>query len=277
MLKRDEWLPLARKLDWEFSYVTEREVFPEDVSGTPWLPAREWRDWDEPYRITFRDYVTQQSDKDDAVYAVRDAMGKLDDYRRLAAPWVNGLKLHAATLPLAEFAAVIGNLRARALRPRRRVARDLHVRRARRGAPHAHPAATHARAVALGPAVRLDAQVLSLEQLGRDCRAAPGRRAARDQQSDRVRDRDQLRVRDRLHQPAVRRAVVAGARGRRRGVREDGQQHPERRGAPRADRQPGAAQGARARPSSTRSTCSTSGSGAAGCCSRSSPASAWTT
>jgi toluene monooxygenase system protein A len=111
MLKREEWLPLARKLDWDFSYVSEREAFPESVSGTPWLPAHEWREWDEPYHITFSDYVSQQSDKDDAVYAVRDAMGKLEDYRRLAAPWVNGLKLHAATLPLAEFAAVIGCLR----------------------------------------------------------------------------------------------------------------------------------------------------------------------
>ena len=53
---------------------------------------------------------------------------------------------------------------------------------------------------------------------------------------DRVRDRDQLRVRDRVHQPAVRRAVGARARRRRPDVREDGGQHPERRGAPRPDR-----------------------------------------
>src|SRR4029079_17648479 len=105
MLKREEWLPLARKLDWDFSYISEREAFPESVSGTPWLSAQEWREWDEPYHITFSDYVSQQSDKDDAVYAVRDAMGKLEDYRRLAEPWVNGLKLHPATPPPAAVAA----------------------------------------------------------------------------------------------------------------------------------------------------------------------------
>src|SRR5262249_19182083 len=43
--------------------------------------------------------------------AVREALGKLEDVQRLATPWVNALKLHAATLPLAEFAAVVGNLR----------------------------------------------------------------------------------------------------------------------------------------------------------------------
>ncbi len=37
MLKRDQWLPLARKLDWEFSYVEERDVFPEIQSGTTFL------------------------------------------------------------------------------------------------------------------------------------------------------------------------------------------------------------------------------------------------
>lgn len=111
MLKREEWLPLARKLDWEFSYVRPEEVFPEAVSGTPWLPHREWRQWDEPFRVAFRDYVVNQSEKDESIYAVRDAVGSVEDYQQLSPAWINGLKLHAATLPLAEFAAVIGNLR----------------------------------------------------------------------------------------------------------------------------------------------------------------------
>ena len=29
-MKREDWLDLARKLDWEFSYVDEQEVFPRD-------------------------------------------------------------------------------------------------------------------------------------------------------------------------------------------------------------------------------------------------------
>ena len=112
MLARDEWLGLARKLDWEYSYVSEAEVFPEVTSGRPWLPHAAWQHWDEPYRTSYREYVTTQHEKDASVTAVREAVGRLEDFQRLALPWINGLKFHAAALPLAEFAAVVGNLRA---------------------------------------------------------------------------------------------------------------------------------------------------------------------
>jgi toluene monooxygenase system protein A len=112
MLDRDDWLDSARKLDWEFSYVDARDVFPPAMSGQPWLPHAEWQSWDEPYRTTYTEYVTTQHAKESAVYAVRDAIGRVDDFAELDPCWLNALKLHAATLPLAEFAAVVGNLRA---------------------------------------------------------------------------------------------------------------------------------------------------------------------
>ncbi len=112
MLPREEWLDLARKLDWDYSYAREEDIFPEVASGRPWLPHSAWKGWDEPYRTAYADYVKLQREKDASVYAVRDAVGRIDDYRKLEAPWVNGLKFHAAALPLAEFSAVVGNLRA---------------------------------------------------------------------------------------------------------------------------------------------------------------------
>ncbi len=110
-MDRDEWLHLARKLDWDFSYVSEDDVFPEVPSGRPRLPHSAWRDWDEPYKTTFAEYVANQHEKNAAVEAVRAALGSAEDARKLPPGWLNALKLHAATLPLAEFAAVIGNLR----------------------------------------------------------------------------------------------------------------------------------------------------------------------
>jgi toluene monooxygenase system protein A len=110
-LSRGAWRELARQLDWEFSYVREEDVYPAEVAGRPVLPAEAWAAWDEPYKTFFAEYVGKQHEKDASVYAVRDAVGRADDYARLAPAWMNGLKLHAATLPLAEFAAVIGNLR----------------------------------------------------------------------------------------------------------------------------------------------------------------------
>jgi toluene monooxygenase system protein A len=110
--RRDDWLELARKLDWTFSYVDERDAFPEVAAGRPWLPQAAWRGWSEPFRTTYAEYVTTQSSKEAAVDAVRAAVGKIDDFQRQDPRWLSALKLHAATLPLAEFAAVVGNLRA---------------------------------------------------------------------------------------------------------------------------------------------------------------------
>ena len=112
MLKRDDWLDLARKLDWEFSYVDEHEVYPASIAGHPWLAHEAWANWDEPYRTTYAEYVTNQTAKDAAVLAVHDAVGHIEDFGKLDRRWLSALKLHAATLPLAEFAAVVGNLRA---------------------------------------------------------------------------------------------------------------------------------------------------------------------
>jgi toluene monooxygenase system protein A len=112
VLPRDEWLDLARKLDWTFKYVGEREVFPEVMSGSPWLPHEAWADWDEPYRTSFAEYADGQDEKETSVRAVREAIGRLEDWQRLDPAWLGAVKLHAATLPVAEFGAVIGNLRA---------------------------------------------------------------------------------------------------------------------------------------------------------------------
>jgi toluene monooxygenase system protein A len=110
-LARQDWEDLARDLDWSWTHVTEDEVFPPEIAGAG--PATQaWADWNEPYRTTYREYVHQQHAKEVSVEAVREAVGRAADFKRLDPGWLNGLKLHAATLPLAEFAAVIGNLRA---------------------------------------------------------------------------------------------------------------------------------------------------------------------
>ena len=112
MLKRDEWLDLSRKLDWSFTYVKEPDVYPELVSGGPWLEHDAWAAWDEPFRTTYAEYVTQQSAKEASVQAVHESNGRLEDVKLLPREWLSVVKLHAATLALAEFAAVVGNLRA---------------------------------------------------------------------------------------------------------------------------------------------------------------------
>jgi toluene monooxygenase system protein A len=111
-LRREEWLDLARKVDWTYRYVTEEEIFPEAVSGSPWLTHEEaWADWSEVYRTTFSEYVRNQSAKDHSVLAVRDALTKSRANDRLDRTWLQLVKFHQGAFALAEYAAVAAELR----------------------------------------------------------------------------------------------------------------------------------------------------------------------
>lgn len=112
MPELQDWQDLARKLDWEFSYVDEHQVYPEAMSGTPWLEHKHWQDWEEPFRTTYGQHVCLQHEKELSVLAVRDAVGHVRNFEELPKSWLSSLKFYAAALPLAEFAAVVGNLRA---------------------------------------------------------------------------------------------------------------------------------------------------------------------
>src|SRR4051794_11974865 len=111
-LRRDEWLDLARKLGWGYSYFYEHAGFPHLGAGPPWVPHSAWQGFREPYRTAYSEYVATQHTKETVVHAVRAAVGRIDDFQRLDPQWLAAVKLHMATLPLAEFAAVVGNLRA---------------------------------------------------------------------------------------------------------------------------------------------------------------------
>ena len=130
-LNRDDWIDLARKLDWDYSYVREEDVFPEILSGRPWLPHAEWQHWDEPYRTSYAEYVDTQADKDAIVQGVREAVGRVEDFAKLDRSWLNGLKLHAATMAFTEFAGRDGRHPRRPFRARQRLAHDGTIRRAR--------------------------------------------------------------------------------------------------------------------------------------------------
>jgi toluene monooxygenase system protein A len=111
-MDRESWLALAQNLDWTPSYVSEAELFPPAISGEPWLAHEDWADWAEPFRTTFAEYVRTQSQKEEGLAALRDALGGPTHVAALDPGWSAGVKLHSAILALAEFAAVVGNLRA---------------------------------------------------------------------------------------------------------------------------------------------------------------------
>ena len=62
-LERSQWYDLCRDMNWNFTYVTEEEVFPEVLSQSHDIPAVAWWNWDEPYKISYREYVHNQAAK----------------------------------------------------------------------------------------------------------------------------------------------------------------------------------------------------------------------
>jgi YHS domain-containing protein len=111
VLRRDDWLDLARKVDWIPRYVDERELFPEEISGRPWLTHDTWRNWNEAYRTTYREYVANQRAKDAAVLGVRAALSKPHLFDDLDPGWVELVKFHNGAVALAEYAGAVAELR----------------------------------------------------------------------------------------------------------------------------------------------------------------------
>jgi toluene monooxygenase system protein A len=111
VLRRDDWLDLARKVDWTYSYVDERSVFPADLGGTPWLAHEAWEGWNEVYRTTYREYVRNQRAKDEAVFGVRAALSRSGIADDLEPGWLQLVKFHNGALALAEYAGAVAELR----------------------------------------------------------------------------------------------------------------------------------------------------------------------
>ncbi|MGQ0617552.1 MAG: toluene monooxygenase [Acidimicrobiia bacterium] len=110
-LRRDDWLDVARKVDWNFKYAEEHDVYPDVMSGTPFLPHEAWKDWTEVYRNSYAEYVANQLQKDEAILAVRDTLGKAKHNAKLAPGWVQLAKFHNGVVALGEYAAMTGELR----------------------------------------------------------------------------------------------------------------------------------------------------------------------
>ena len=105
-LNRDDWYDIYRDTDWTLSYVEQDAAFPKEWSGTGDIPKSEWNTWDEPFRVSFRDYVRTQREKDSGVYAVRTALGRSNVFKNLDEGWKASAHLHMGTTCFVEQSAV---------------------------------------------------------------------------------------------------------------------------------------------------------------------------
>jgi toluene monooxygenase system protein A len=110
-LERHDYYDLTRDMNWRFRYVDEDEVFPEELSRSFGLKGDTWWGWDEPYKLTFREYVRNQSEKDVGAYSVKATVERSDTFSRLDPGWKSAIKAHYGAIPIPEYLAGIGEAR----------------------------------------------------------------------------------------------------------------------------------------------------------------------
>ncbi|RLA24506.1 MAG: toluene monooxygenase [Gammaproteobacteria bacterium] len=104
-LKREEWYDLTRATNWTPKYVTEEELFPEEMSGSRGIPAEVWETYDEPYKVVYSEYVETQREKDAGAYSVKAALERSQYVENADPGWVSTMVAHYGAIPLAEYAA----------------------------------------------------------------------------------------------------------------------------------------------------------------------------
>ena len=94
LLDRSEWYDIARTTNWTPKYVTEDALFPEEQSGSLGLPLEQWETYDEPYKISYREYVQTQREKDAGVYSVNAVLARANFLDQAEPGWTTILKQH---------------------------------------------------------------------------------------------------------------------------------------------------------------------------------------
>lgn len=105
LLKREDWYDLTRTTNWTPKYVTEDELFPEEMSGARGIPMEGWEKYDEPYKITYPEYVSIQREKDSGAYSIKAALERDGFVDRADPGWVSTMQLHFGAIALEEYAA----------------------------------------------------------------------------------------------------------------------------------------------------------------------------
>lgn len=110
---RDDYYDLANRLEWTPKYVSEEELFPVDMHGLPYLPIDVWAEtFDAPYKVTYREYVKNQREKDNKVLSVRDAGIRAELAKKLDPTYHQGaFCFHITAIPIPEYTAAVAEIR----------------------------------------------------------------------------------------------------------------------------------------------------------------------
>jgi hypothetical protein len=106
LLSRDDWYEISHDLDWTLSYVEDSDAFPAEWRGSGGVPKTAWQAWEEPFRVSYRDYVGVQREKEAGVAGVRDALKRAHIYERLDPAVAAISHFHMGALCMVEQMAV---------------------------------------------------------------------------------------------------------------------------------------------------------------------------
>ncbi|WP_156296907.1 isoprene monooxygenase oxygenase subunit alpha [Mycobacterium paragordonae] len=106
LLNRDDWYDTSRDLQWDCTYVDQKVAFPEQWTGAANIPEEAWRKWDEPFRVSYRDYVRIQREKESGVKAVSGALVRAGIYEKLDPAHVAASHFHMGAITGVEHMAV---------------------------------------------------------------------------------------------------------------------------------------------------------------------------
>ena len=105
LLERSNWYELARSTNWTPQFVSEKELFPPVQSDPFDIPMSEWETYDEPFKVSYREYVALQREKDSGAYSVKAALSRSKFHETAYAGYLSILKWHYGSNALGEYAA----------------------------------------------------------------------------------------------------------------------------------------------------------------------------
>lgn len=111
-LSRSDYYDLTRDMNWQLRYVDQDEAFPPEMAGAVLgIEPEGWWQWDEPYKLTYREYMRNQATKDTATYAVKSAISRSNLFHDIDPGWKAAITAHYGAIALPEYQGSIAEAR----------------------------------------------------------------------------------------------------------------------------------------------------------------------
>lgn len=89
----------SRGLYWEPTYVERDAIYPRKyVPQATRIRAKNWDQWDDPFRMFYREYVRIQAKKEVSYHSIADANSRFEVANGIDQRWIEGMKLYMVAL-----------------------------------------------------------------------------------------------------------------------------------------------------------------------------------